>query len=179
MARAAAGHAAGAHLEPRLTAPLLPRVGGSSSPYSPLALQPPKGVFALQPPQPEHPLYTPHTPYILRTLITPSHTPQIPYTPCTPLQVGAALLVASYLLLLCGGAAALLLGLVGGAARHAEAHEEAYALYRARWVLRAEGSLLGQLLRTRQLRCGGHDHAYTPMEPPPDGSCRHRRALSC
>ena len=83
--------------------------------------------------------------------------------------VGAALLVASYLLLLCGGAAALLLGLVGGAARNAAAHDEAYALYRARWVLRAEGSLLGRLLRTRQLRCGGHDHAYTPMERRPDG----------
>ena len=81
--------------------------------------------------------------------------------------MGAALLVATYLLLLCGGAAALLLGLVGGAARHAAAHEEAYALYRARWVLRAEGSLLGCLLRSRQLRCSGHDHAYTRMAPPP------------
>ena len=121
----------------------------------------------------------------------PATHPYIPYTtPCTPSQVGAALLVASYLLLLCGGAAALLLGLVGGAARNAAAHEETYALYRARWVLRAEGSLLGQLLRSRQLRCGGHDHAYTPMEPRPDGgdggdgaaryggSARHRGAES-
>jgi len=101
--------------------------------------------------------------------------------------VGAALLVATYLLLLCAGAAALLLGLVGGAARHAAAHEEAYALYRARWVLRAEGSLLGCLLRSRQLRCSGHDHAYTRMAPPPmarypeggdggDGAARHRSA---
>ena len=56
-------------------------------------------------------------------------------------------------------------------ARHARAHEETYALFRTRRVLLAEGTLLGQLLRSRQLRSGGPEHAYAPMElsPAADG----------